>query len=82
MTHSEKIRQTIIERFGTYEQYLEQRYRNPENAEKRRSAASIAGKASQASSNAKQPFKDIPGLAVRAGKMSRVKKLSTEPKES
>ena len=81
MTHSEKIRQTIIERYGTYEQYLEQRYRNPENAEKRRSAASKAGKASQASSNARQPFKDIPGLAVRAGKMSRVNKLTNTTEE-
>lgn len=58
MPLSEKQLQTIVSKYGSYEAYLELRYRNPENAEKRREAARKAGKASQASPNAKRPFTD------------------------
>ena len=36
MTPSEKRRATIIDKYGSWEAYVEQRYLNPEHAESRR----------------------------------------------
>lgn len=58
LNSNEKRRQTIIEKYGSWEAYLEQRYRSPENAEKRKRAASIAGKVSAQSEKAVRPFKN------------------------
>lgn len=55
---NEKALKTIIEKYGSYEAFVQQRYHNPEKAEKRAMAASKAGRASQASKNAHRPFND------------------------
>lgn len=47
MPLNEKARQTIISKWGSIEAYNEWRYKRPENAEKRKRAASIAGKATK-----------------------------------
>lgn len=47
LTPNEKRNQTIIEKYGSWEAYVKKRYHNPENAEKRKRAASIAGKNSK-----------------------------------
>lgn len=65
MTPQEKREQTIIEKWGSLEAYKEWRYRRPENAEKRRKAASAAGKASTS-----RPFRDRE-LAKRANLKSQ-----------
>jgi len=56
ITRAEKTRQTIIAKYGSWEAFLEQRYRNPKHAAKRSEAASKAGKAAQSKPNANRPF--------------------------
>lgn len=53
MTPQEKREKTLIAKYGSIEAFKEWRYRRPENAEKRRKAASAAGKASTS-----RPFRD------------------------
>ena len=61
---AQKDREAIIKRYGSYEAYLDIRYRNPEKAEQRSRAASIAGKATK-----KRTFND-PKKAAEAGRKS------------
>lgn len=53
-THSDKIKKTIIEKYGDWETYLALRYRNPKAKEDQKRAASLGGKAST-----NRPFKDV-----------------------
>ena len=61
---NEKARQTIIDRYGSWEAYLEKRYRTPEARANQLKAASAGGKKSGS-----RPFRDVPNLASKAGKM-------------
>lgn len=58
MTPQERREQTIIDKYGSIEAFKEWRYQRPENAEKRKRAATIAGNASAQSPKAVRPFKD------------------------
>lgn len=60
----EKARQTIIDKYGSWEAYKAQRYLHPSKAEERRQRASKAGKATK-----KRTFND-PKKASEAGKKS------------
>lgn len=61
MNSNEKRRQTIIEKYGSWEAYVEQRYLTPENREKARRAGMKGGLAKVGS------FNDVE-LASAAGK--------------
>lgn len=63
-TRAEKIKATIITKYGSYEAYLEQRYRTPKAIADQKRAASLGGKKS-----GNRPFKD-PVKASTAGKSS------------
>ena len=58
----DKARQTIIEKYGSWEAYKAERYLHPSKAEERRQRASKAGKATK-----KRTFND-PKKASEAGK--------------
>lgn len=45
MTNFEKQKQTIIEKYGSWEAYVELRYRNPLKASQRRKIAQKGGRA-------------------------------------
>ena len=66
MTLNEKTMATIIERYGSYESYVQQRYHDPKKAEQRKAIASKAGSAKKKS----YTFQDK-DIASRAGKKSR-----------
>lgn len=53
LTHSEKIRQAIIKKYGSWEAYKAQRYHTPEAKEKLLKAQRAGGKAST-----NRPFRD------------------------
>jgi len=65
-THSEKIRQTIIEKHGSIEAYNEYRYGSIEDRKKR--MAEIGRKGGKNSTA--RGFRDIEGLAKRAAAIS------------
>lgn len=65
LTHSEKIRQAIIKKYGSWEEYKAQRYHTPEAKEKLLKAQRAGGKAST-----NRPFKDR-DFASKMGKKAR-----------
>ena len=61
---NEKTRQTIISKYGSWDEYIKQRYHTPEAKANQLKAASAGGKKSGS-----RPFRDVPNLASKAGKM-------------
>lgn len=53
MNRSEKIKQTAIKKYGSWEAFVEKRYKTPEAIEAQKRAASAGGKVS-----GNRPFKD------------------------
>lgn len=63
LTPHQKARQTIIDKYGSWEAYVKQRYLSPEKAEQRKQIASEAGKAKKS----KYTFQNKE-IASKAGK--------------
>lgn len=76
MTINPKALETIIARYGSYEEYLKVRYHDPAKAKQRSATARKAGIASHKSPNAYQPFKDkeVAREAQKRAVESRLKK--------
>jgi len=61
---NKKAQDTILKKYGSWEAYKLQRYHTPEAKANQLKAAKAGGKASTS-----RPFRDIPDLASKAGKM-------------
>lgn len=71
-TRSEKIKQTVISKYGSYEAYLEHRYGNPKAKADQKRAAILGGK-----NSGNRPFSD-PEKAREAGSIGGKAKRSDE----